>query len=218
MCLDIVEKDLYVGTAGPYIDLTENYQKVAHSFLDYLNEHFKGYSCYFGTTKPNLTSQNFLNDHGFKCVDDTIQTKINPDKLIPVTGPFKVELLSETLHDLYRNFHQKHFSDYFFTADKIYDSIHRWKIHVVIIDGEICGCVFSQKQTESTGEIYGSIALTDYQTTEMLSQLYYENICSWFSEGLVEMFNFVPEGVQLEASKLIGFIEYDTYMGYHKTL
>lgn len=216
--LDIIDKDSYVGTAGPYIHCSEHYHQVALSFLDYLDNYFIGYSCYFGTTKPNLSSQKFLDDQGFKCIDDTIQTKINPTTLNSIISPYKVKVLSEDYYELYRRFHQEHFSDYFFTADKIYDSIHRWKIHIVIIEGVICGCVFSQKQTESTGEVYGSIVLAEYQDTDMLSQLYFENISAWFSEGLVEIFNFVPEGVQLEASKRVGFTEYDTYMGYHKTL
>ncbi|GAB6110035.1 hypothetical protein [Fusibacter bizertensis] len=214
--IDIVEQDKYIGTTGgPYIESSEAYAEITDAFMTYLERHCKGYVCYFGTTKPNITSQKYLKSKGFICIEDTIQTRIEPSDLKPIQGNFIVQTLSEQDYDLYRKFHQEHFIDYTWTADKIYGVMDKWLVHIVKHGDEIVGNIFAMRQTNTSVEVYGAKVLSQYEGAEMLSQLYYESAKAWFERGVKEIVNFIPEGYMLDAAKRVGFVAYDTYMCYY---
>lgn len=223
--VDVNDAEKYIGTTGgPYIEDIERYDEIADAFMGYLEQHCKGYVCYFGTTKPNVRSQMYLESKGFVCTEDTVQTRIVLENLMSEATQIvthngesnQVELLKEEDYALYSQFHKTHFPDYYWTADKIFEVIDKWRIHVVKREGKIIGCVFTMKQTDISGEVYGATVLPEYEKTLMLDQLYYASAQAWFECGVLEIVNFIPEGYMLDAAIRVGYQPYDTYMCYYK--
>ncbi len=219
MGLTIEHENKYCAIKGPYIENADRYMEIAGAFMTFVDEQCKGYKCHGGTTKPNANSQKFFESRGFVCTEDTIQTRIYPNTLKEVTGPYTVETLTVENYDLYRAFHTHYFSDYYWTADKIYSVMDKWNVSIVKMDGEIVGNTFTMKQSPTGGEVYGAMVLPQYEGTNMLAQLYYTSTSAIFARGVKEIVNFIPEGYQLEAAKRVGYEVYDTYMCYeHKSL
>lgn len=216
MALNVEPENHYCSAYGPYIENAQRYFEIAEAFMAELEVRCKGYRCFFGTTKPNVNSQMFLESKGFVCTDDTIQTRVNPSDLKKVTGPFTVQALTEEDYELYRAFHMKYFSGYYWSAERIYKVLDRWDVFIVKIEGEIVGNTFTLGQSEKSGEVYGGMVLPQYEQTEMLSQLFYESTAACFKRGVTEIVNFIPEGYQLDAAKRVGYVPYDTYMCYEK--
>lgn len=214
MTINIEHDKNYCSVYGPYIENSEAYVEIADGFMPFIEEHCKGYQCFFGTTKPNVNSQRFLESKDFICTEDTVQTRVYPNTLKEASGPYKVETLTEEDYELYRVFHTQYFSDYYWTADRIYQVMGQWDVSIVRIDGEIVGNTFTRG-----GEVYGGMVMPQYEDTEMMAQLYYTSTSALFDRGVKEIVNFIPEGYQLEAAKRVGYEAYDTYMCYeHKSL
>ncbi len=192
------------------------YASVAHEMLDYIEENFKGYKCYFGTTKPNRHSQEVLQSRGYTCVDDTIQMSVNKGTLLDMDCKYSIEALSEERMDAYRTFHDVHYHDYYWLSDRIYQTMDKWKIHLLIEKNQIIGSVFTMKQTEDSGEIFGCKVINEFRIKEVIAELFYKSCKAWMDEGLHTLLNFVPEGLESKSATLVGFKGYDTYMCYIK--
>lgn len=202
------------STGGLHIESTETYGEVASAFLNHLKEHCKGYKCLFGTTKPNVYSQKFLEANGFVCVDDTVQTRVEPNGLKAVEGAFVVETLKEEDYALYRAFHTAHFSEYYWSADKLYEAMPHWNVSIVKIDGQIVGNTFTFGVKGRSGEVFGGKVLPEYENTNMMAMLFYKSTAACFEKGATDIVNFVPEGYMLDAAIEVGYVPYDTYMCY----
>lgn len=220
LAMTINHEERYCSSSGGFhIENSANYNEVAGAFLTYLSAHCKGYRCHFGTTKPNVSSQKFLEANGFVCTEDSVQTRIGPSELKAVTGPFVVETLTEADYATYRQFHKTHFSEYYWSADKIYEVMPRWNVSIAKNEGQIVGSVFTQASKGRSGEVYGSIVLPEYENTEMMAMLLYESTAASFKKGATEIVNFIPEGYLLDAALKVGYVAYDTYMCFeHKAL
>ncbi len=209
MTVTIELENKYCNIYGPYIEKAENYAEISESLMDFVYIYDKGCRCYIGTTKPNVNSQRYFEAKGFICTDDTVQTRLYPCDIKEVVGPYHVVTLSEDDYDLYRLFHTKYFSDYAWTAERIYKAMERWDVSIVKIDGEIVANTFT-----CGGEVFGGMVLPQYENTELMAQLYYENSAAHFKRGFKEIVWFMPEGYQLEDAKRVGYEAYDTYLCY----
>ncbi len=210
------EDDQLINMQGPYIHKSNEYRRIASEMMDYIETNFKGFKCYGGTTKPNVNSQNFFKSHGFLCTDDTIQMSVTKDTLLPIEPKFNIQPLSQELMDDYKDFHDKQYYDYYWLSDRIYEDMDRWKIHIALENDKIIGSIFTMKQTEVSGEIYGCKVLDPYKNKQILAELFYISTKSWMDENLTKILNFVPEGLESESAALVGYKAYDTYMCFFK--
>lgn len=210
------EQDNCLNVQGPYIANPSMYGLVATELIEFMESNFSGNKCYIGTTKPNINSQEFFSSRDYACVDDTIQMSISRDELVSLDLQYDIQLLSEDLMDDYKLFHDKYYPDYFWLSERIYDALDKWKIHVLTDQNQIVGSIFTMKQSEDSGEIYGCKVLDKYKTKRVISELYYVSTKSWMDEGLTTILNFVPEGMESECAESIGYKGYDTYMCYFK--
>ena len=215
-CLQIQHENCYAqSTGGPYVADPKKYVMVATVFMDYIKANCSGYECYYGMPRSNIAAQKFLEAQGFECTEDTVQMLVTADMLKPVKGKFDVERLTEKHHEAYRKFHETHFGDYYWHAERLFGALDQWVVHLVIED-EIIGGVFTRKQSDSRAEIYGSAVLPQYAGTDLRAQLVYHSSKACLDEGIGEVLNFVPEGEELYAAKCSGYEVYDTYMCYYK--
>lgn len=214
--LDVDEDDQSVSVQGPYIHKSYQYKEIASEMMDYIKSNYRGLKCYFGTTKTNVLSQEFLKSQDFLCTDDTIQMSITKETLIPIETQFNIQLLTEERMEEYKAFHDIQYHDYYWLSDRIYKVMNRWKIHVALENNKIIGSVFTMKQTENSGEIYGCKVLEPYESKQVMAELFYNSAKSWIDEGVKKIVNFVPEGLETESAALVGFKGYDTYMCYFK--
>lgn len=215
--IDVNDEEKYIcTTGGPYIMDDGRYDEIATAFMDYLEVACKGYVCYFGTTKPNIASQKFLEAKGFICTEDTVQTRIDSSHLKEIALNYEIQTLTEDDFDAYRHFHQIHFKDYYWTADKIYGVFEKWLVHIVKDHDVIVGSIFTMRQTEKSGEVYGVVVLPKFEATTLLEELIYINTATWLSKGVTEIVNFIPEGRMLDAALKVGYEAYDTYLCYFK--
>lgn len=210
------EPGSYLNIQGPYIPNQSMYSLVATELIEFVESNFKGKKCFVGTTKPNINSQEFFRSRDFKCVDDMIQMSIYKDDLGSMNLQYDIQLLSEDLMDDYRVFHDNQYHDYYWLSERIYDVLDKWKIHVLMDQNQIVGSIFTMKQSEDSGEIYGCKVLDKYRNKRVISELFYVSTKSWMDEGLNTILNFVPEGVESECAEEVGYRGYDTYMCYFK--
>jgi len=214
ICLE--EKDRYFSLQGPYILNTDKYNDISNEILTYLEDKYRGFSCHFGTTKPNVNAQAFLESNGFACTDDTIQMAVTDESLIEIRCKSDIQLLDESRMGEYKLFHDRVYHDYYFLADRIYANFSKWKIHLLLVDNNIIGSVFTMRQSEDSGEIYGCHILEPYKSNQNMSELFYVSTKSWMYEGVKKIVNFVPEGVMSESAGMVGYKAYDTYMCFYK--
>lgn len=210
------EDNQYLSVQGPYIHNSYEYKEIACEMMDYIKSNYKGFQCHFGTTKTNVLSQEFLIAQEFLCTEDTIQMSITKETLMPIETQSNIQLLTEERMDKYKIFHDIHYHDYYWLSDRIYKVMNQWKIHVVLENDKIIGSVFTRKQTEDSGEIYGCKVLEPYKSKQVMAELFYNSAKSWIDEGVKEILNFVPQGLEAESAALVGFKGYDTYMCYYK--
>lgn len=210
------EADQSINIKGPYIHNSSKYKEIASEMMDYIESKFKGFKCYFGTTKPNVNSQFFLKSHDFLCTEDTIQMSVTKDVLVQIESQFNIQLLTEEAMEAYKGFHDIQYPDYYWHSDRIYKVMDRWKIHVALENNKIIGSIFTMKQTEDTGEIYGCKVLEAYENKQVRADLIYNSTKSWMDEGLTTLLYFVGEGLESESAALVGFKGYDTYMCFIK--
>ena len=214
--IDMDEDDQSISIQGPYIHKSDQYKEIASEMMDYIKSNYKGLKCYGGTTKTNVLSQELFKSQGFLCTDDTIQMSITKDTLIPREAQFNIQLLTEERMEEYKAFHDNQYHDYYWLSDRIYKSMDRWKVHIALENDKIIGSVFTMKQTENSGEIYGCKVLKPYENKQLMAELFYNSAKSWMDEGVKELINFVPEGLETESAILVGFKGYDTYMCFLK--
>lgn len=209
-------KNKYFSIKGPYIDCSDDYVSIASEIMAYLELNYKGFKCHYGTTRTNKLSQTFLRSKGFACTDDTVQMSITPNQLNELVLEHNIQLLTDERKDEYRDFHDTQFHDYYWLADAIYGVIDRWKVHVLIEQDKIVGSVFTMRQGENSGEIYGCEVLEPYKNEQVVAELFYISTKSWMNEGVNEIVNFVPEGIYSECASMIGYKGYDSYMCFSK--
>ncbi|MBI9010997.1 MAG: hypothetical protein JEZ08_02105 [Clostridiales bacterium] len=209
-------KNKYFSIKGPYIDCSDDYMSIASEIMDYLELNYKGFKCDFGTTRANTNSQKFLISKGFACTEDTVQMSIIPNQLIDLALEHNIQLLTDERKDEYRNFHDTHFHNYYWLADGIYSVMDRWKVHVLIEQDRIVGSVFTMRQRENSGEVYGCEILEPYKNEQVMAELFHISTKSWMDEGVNEIINFVPEGIYSTSASMVGYEGYDTYMCFSK--
>jgi hypothetical protein len=212
--LVVNKKERSINMQGPYIYDSEKYDMHASEITNYLDKNYKGYECYVGTTKTNIRSQLFLSSKGYKCVEDTIQMSLVPSEIIPIKEEYDIRLLSEERKEEYLTYHNEQYKDYFWTAERIYKVVDRWVIHILLKDNRIVGSIFSMKQTNGEGEIYGYKAYE--KDSRVLAELIYVNSKYMFEEGMKKILNCVEEGIESESAESVGYKPYDTYMCYYK--
>jgi hypothetical protein len=206
----------YLSVQGPYIKNLDHYMTIASEIIEYLEKNFKGYECHFGTTKTNLMSQEFLEKNGFLCTEDTIQMSVAKDGLIPIDRQHNIQALTEERMDEYAAFHDKHYHDYFWLSNRIYERMDQWKIHILLVHNEIIGSIFTRGKSGASSEIYGCKVMGSHKCKQVLAELYYISSKTWLDQGVLEILNFVPEGVQSESASLVGYKAYGTYLCYYK--
>lgn len=204
------------GLQGPYIENYYEYKEIASDMMNYIEVNFKGYKCYAGTTKPNLTSQKFFEFYNFLCTDDDIQMSVTNDTLVPIEIRPNIQLLPEERMEEYKEFHDTLYHDYYWLSKRIYNDIDRWKVHIVLENNKIVGSIFTMKQTEHSGEVYGCKVVDEHMSIQVMSELFYVSSKSWIDEGLNKILNFVPEGIESQSAALVGYRGYDTYMCFFK--
>lgn len=210
------EENNYFSLQGPYIYQSSEYSKVATEIMDYLEDNFKGYKCHFGTTKANVLSQDYLLSKGFICTEDAIQMSVKKSMLKAIDLKENIQLLTEDKMDAYRTFHDTLYHDYYWVADRIYQTMDQWKVHILLDNDTIVGSVFTRARAGRTGEVYGCGVLNTYKNKTVMAELLYISSKSWLDEGVKVIMNFVPEGIDSECAGLVGYEGYDTYMCYLK--
>lgn len=212
--LVVNKKERSINMQGPYIYDSEKYDLYVSEIIKYLDENYIGFECYVGTTKTNTNSQIYLETQGYKCVEDTIQMSLVPSEIISIKEEYDIRLLSKERKEEYLIYHNEQYKDYFWTAERIYEVMDRWVIHILLKDNRIVGSVFSMKQTNGEGEIYGYKAYE--KDSRVLAELIYVNSKYMFEEGMKKILNCVEEGNESESAELVGYKPYDTYMCYYK--
>ena len=210
------EEDQSIGLQGPYIHKSTKYKEIASEMMDYIESKYKGYKCYAGTTKPNVISQEFFESHDFLCTDDTIQMSVTKDTFVPIETQYNIQLLTEEKMEDYKSFHDTQYHDYYWLSDRIYKVMDRWKVHIALERNKIIGSVFTMRQSEHSGEIYGCKVLKPFENKQVMAELFYNSTKSWMDEGVKKIVNFVPKGLESESASLVGYKGYDTYMCFFK--
>ncbi len=208
------QADLSINMQGPYIKNTEKYHEIASEILSYVKIRFREYKCYVGTTKTNIISQSFFESNQFICTEDAIQMRITKAQLGAMESSNQVISLPDERLKEYHYFHNLYFPDYYWQFERIQEVRDRWKIHILVNQDKIVGCVFSMKQEAQSVEIYGCHILEAYKTKELMSELLCCNVWDWFDYGITEVLYFAPNGIESESAEEIGFQGYDTYLGY----
>lgn len=214
--IDQDDEDQSISIQGPYIHRDHSYMEVATEMMAYIHSNYRGLKCYGGTTRSNVGSQTLFKDKGFVCTEDSLQMSISKESLIQRQVKAHIEILSQESMAAYKVFHDQHYHDYYWSADRIYKVLDQWKVHILLENDAIIGSIFSRIQYNNSAEVYGCKILKPYMNLDLMADLVYTNTKCRLDQGINELLYFLEEGIESESAGLVGYKGYDTYMCFVK--
>ncbi len=134
-----MEEDKYVSySQGPY---GVEYHTVSKMFLEYVTEHFKGYSFYINTSPDHIDSMRFFQKHRFTQVENASLMKLNDfgsGKHFPETAL----LIDNNADEFYSLLNQNIDEDTYWNPERISANLNRFIIlthKTESLDGYIIG-------------------------------------------------------------------------------
>ncbi len=149
----VIPSDTYLQTVAFYIE--RDYPKTITEFLDYLKENYPDYSVNIGLPFENTAVAGALEQNGFDLAEDSFDMRLDLNDFT-CSGRSKEPALRLTAdrYAEYKKFHDLHFPDIYWNAQRLLSDIARWRIFVHLRDGKIDGGIFVMPQSKMA-EIFG---------------------------------------------------------------
>jgi len=210
-----IPSDRYLQTVAFYIE--RDCQKAADGFLAYFKENYPGYSVNVGIPFENTAVAEALQRNGFDLTEDSYDMRLAPNDFTRDGRPKEPVLrLAADQYAEYAKFHDRHFPDIYWNAERLLADIAGWRIFVHRSDGGIDGSAFATLQSK-TAELFGLWAPGE----ETARALLYGSVEALIAENarLEAILFFVDESEKynLTASRECGFLCKGHYRLWSKT-
>ena len=162
----VIPPERYLQTVAFYIE--RDTQKAIDEILAYLKENYPGYSINAGLPFENAAVAGPLQQKGFGLAEDSFDLRLTLRDFMRNDRPQEPALrLAAGRYAEYAEFHDLHFPDIYWNAERLLSDIARWRIFVHLGDGKIDGSIFVMMQSR-TAEIFGLWAPDAEITRELL--------------------------------------------------
>lgn len=163
-CFFFVPTERYLQTVAFYSD--EGHPQSASEFLGYFESNYPGYSINIGIPFENAFAADALQRSGFDLVEDSHDMRLDRDGFITGRPEATVFRLEAEQYPEYAGFHDLHFPDIYWNAERLFSDIANWRIFVHRKNGTIDGSAFVMLQNKMA-EIFG-LWTPDLQTARVL--------------------------------------------------
>lgn len=151
-CFFVIPSDRYLQTVAFYIE--RDTQRVVDESCTYFKENYPSYSVNIGLPFANTAVAGPLQRNGFDMAEDSFDLRLNPDGFTGGKQDGRVFRLEADQYTEYKEFHDLHFPDIYWNAQRLLSDIARWRIFVHVGDGKIDGSIFVMPQGKKA-EIFG---------------------------------------------------------------
>lgn len=211
----VIPSDRYLQTVAFYTE--RDTQKAIDEILAYLKENYPGYSINAGLPFENAAVAGPLQQKGFGLAEDSFDLRLTLRDFMRNDRPQEPALrLASGRYAEYAEFHDLHFPDIYWNAERLLSDIARWRIFVHLGDGKIDGSIFVMMQSK-TAEIFGLWAPDAEITRELLCGSIKAATTENTNIGEVIFFVEEDETHNLNAAEACGFRRAAHYRLWRKT-
>lgn len=151
--MDWLPKDRYLSTLL-FLTNTET-EEALSEFLAYTRDKFKGYDLFLGFSAENQSAINYLERHGFTCIEDDYNNTAYLEQLTPVVGNEEVLKIGKENYARFRLLHSQFEENMYWNSARIYEKLENWSILLEEKDGEPRGAVYYTAAGDAWYEIFG---------------------------------------------------------------
>lgn len=130
--------------------------------MERIEKSFSGYSLYFGFPGENAEALEFLEKHGFTCLERVWNNTLLFQSYTTLPENGNVKLIDRDSFADFRSIHQAFEADVYWTCDRIYEALDKWSIFVYYRDQEPKAAIFTWSDGKSC-EIFGLETLGDHE-------------------------------------------------------
>ena len=146
-------KDRYLSTSL-FLTNTET-EEALYEFLAYAKDKFKGYDLFLGFPAENQSAVNYLERHGFTCIEDDYNNTAYLEHLAPAVDNREVLKIGKENYTRFRLLHSQFEENMYWNAARIYEKLENWSILLEEKDGEPRGAVYYTAAGDAWYEIFG---------------------------------------------------------------
>ena len=134
-------------------NINKGTEQALAELLALLQEHFPGYTLYFGFPGSNTDAVHFLLKNGFECIEEEWNNSFFLESFIPLTDNTDIVRIGRNNFDDFREVYKPD-NDTYWNCDRILEQIDQWIILVYYSDGHPIGTIFFQGE-DGYYEIFG---------------------------------------------------------------
>ncbi|GEM_PF-734325 len=200
--------------------IAEDYDTVASTFVKHLSANFRRHEIYIGITAENTRAANILRSNGYELVEASLDMRLGRSQFIDQNSSnHEIVQIDHTNLEEYTGFHMTHFSDIYWTIERLCKNIDQWTIFALTAEGRINGGIFLRADA-GVAEIFG-MALTASVDEHTASALLSKALRTVFDENpdVDEVVFFMGEDdrVNQPAALSNGFRCHSRYRCYRNT-
>lgn len=208
-----LEADNYLGTSSFNIN---SYTEVAlKEFIEYSEINYSGYDLFLGYSRKNKQAVNYLETHGFECIEESINNTFILDDYKIIEKDTNVIRVTKDNYDCFRAIHDQIEGDMYWNSDRIYNDFDNWIVFVKLNNGESVGCAYIRTDEDGWYEIYGIDMKDNILDAEVMEELFVASFNISKEKGAKFLTCFTGKEEQESIEKL-GFACADEYVCYKK--
>ena len=159
----------YLQTTGFYV--AEGDDSAAAALAAWLFASYKGYTLNVGLPAENRTVAAALCENGCRLLDDALDLRLRSAGFLNATpGGFAIRRIDEKSLPRYLDFHQAHFGDCYWNAQRLRERFADWQVYALEADQRFTGGLFLRIYAKDAAEIYGLHAETESAAAALLSE------------------------------------------------
>lgn len=205
----------YLQTTGFYttdIDL-------AALLADWLSTRFKGYTANIGLSAENRAVSDALRLRNYQLQDDALDLRLYAaDFRAAAPSEYAVDPVTADALPRYLKFHQTHFGDCYWNAQRLRERFRDWYLYALETNGAITGGLFMRKYADDAVEVYGLHAETESAATALLSRAIADLLKGDAALSSVLFMADTADSSMIAAALSLGFRQENHYRCYAKTL
>ena len=210
-----IPKDRYVQTTA--ICSAPGCDEAIDLFLDHLEDTYPRCTSYIGIEKRNLKLKRALESHGYSLIEDSADMRMSIADFQGETQRSSVVRIDRTLLPDYLKYHEKHFSDGYWNAERIAGDFDRWDIFAAYENGKMIGGLYLIcNEKLSLAEVFGLASVNREVTSDLLN--FAVSYIQSSRPGMKTIMFMIEDDTAYEAALKAGFKVESLYCCWSKAL
>jgi hypothetical protein len=207
----------YIQTTGFYV--AENDFDAADALSAWLAENSSGYTVNIGLPADNVTIAAVLQARGYQLLDDALDLRLKSREFREAKpNAFTIRRIGKATLPRYLEFHQQHFSDCYWNAQRLREHFADWSVYALETDSGYTGGLFLREYAADAAEIYGLHTETEPAAIVLLSRAIGDLFTRRAQITSVLFMADTTDKHAIAAALPLGFSKENHYRCYVKTL